>query len=133
MKNKAKPHPLRFTLYLLYRAVKKLRACNLHSFDTRAYSRYLWRGVKNVKVSEEFVQGGGTHTSCMSTTKSLEVVSYFCKSKTPLLFRIQVQRQECVGGQSPVPPDQHHALMYRWSRPWSLVPTFRGYLQVDRT
>ena len=96
MGTKAKPHPLRFTLYLLYRAVKKLRACNLHSFDTRAYSRYLWRGVKDVKVSDDFVQGGGTHTSCMSTTKSLEVVSYFCKSKTPLLFRIQVQKQACA-------------------------------------
>ena len=84
-------HPLRFTTYLIYRAVKKLRACNMHAFDIRAYNRYLWRGLKDVTTKEDFMKTGGTDTSCFSTTKSLQVVSNFCRSATPLLLRIKIE------------------------------------------
>jgi len=86
-----KPHPLPFTTFLLYRAVKKLRACNLHKNDIREYTRYLWRGMKDLTISEDFEKSGGTHTACMSTTKSLEVVKHYCDSPAPLLFRIKVE------------------------------------------
>ena len=81
-----KRHPLPFTTYLLYRAVKKLRACNLHKFDTRAYSRYLWRGVRDLQISKEFEEVGGTHAACMSTSKSLE--AHILKSWCPSIFTI---------------------------------------------
>jgi len=49
-------HPLKFTTYLIYRAVKKLRACNMYAFDTRAYTRYLWRGLKDRRTEDAFMK-----------------------------------------------------------------------------
>jgi hypothetical protein len=91
-----KPHPLPFTTFLLYRAVKKLRACNLHKNDIREYTRYLWRGMKDLTISKDFEKSGGTHTACMSTSKNLAVVKHFCDSREPLLFRIKVPWLLCT-------------------------------------
>lgn len=85
-------HPLRFTTFLIYRAVKKLRACNLFDLDFRSHvTRYLWRGIKDRSVKDEFMLTGGTEVACMSTSKSLQIVEAFANNHSPLLFRLAIE------------------------------------------
>jgi hypothetical protein len=49
----------------------------------------LWRGMKDLQVTDEFMSKGGTELACMSTSTSLDVVAEYSKSKQPLLFRLQ--------------------------------------------
>jgi len=51
-------HPLALTTVLISSAIKKLRANNMsgHKFQ----SRYLWRGVRNREVSNDFLLKGGS-------------------------------------------------------------------------
>ena len=76
----AQPHPLKYTTYLVYRAVKKLRACNVFNTGSQSYVRYLWRGVTDQEVPDYFMKSGGTDTACLSTSKDLKVVGKFAKS-----------------------------------------------------
>jgi len=85
-------HPLRLTTFLIYRAVKKLRACNLFDLDFRSHvTRYLWRGIKDRSVKDEFMLSGGTEVACMSTSKSLQIVEAFANNHSPLLFRLAIE------------------------------------------
>ena len=84
-----RPHPLAATTLFISRAVKKLRANHMHT--GRAFStQYLWRGLRNVTISEEFMLNGGTEPGCMSTSRDLATVANYALSTTPLLFRIRV-------------------------------------------
>lgn len=85
-------HPLRFTTFLIYRAVKKLRACNLFDNDMRSHvTRYLWRGIADRNVPDEFMRTGGADVACMSTSKSLKTVLRFSKNQNPLVFRLAIE------------------------------------------
>ena len=53
-------------------------------------TRFLWRGLKNRTVSDEFLLKGGAIMACMSTTSDLSTVAHYARSQTPLLFRIRV-------------------------------------------
>jgi len=85
----AKPVPLPYTTMLIYNALKKMRAIHLAS-NFRFQKRYLWRGLKNCTVDENFLLTGGTELACMSTSPNMRVVAGYAKSETPLLFRILV-------------------------------------------
>ena len=103
-------HPLKFTTFLIYRAVKKLRACNLFDIDMRSHvTRYLWRGIANRHVNDEFMRTGGAEVACMSTSKSLKTVQIFSKNKNPLLFRLAIESPmeygACIQWLSTVPEE----------------------------
>ena len=88
-------HPLAVTTLLISNALKKLRA--VHMTKTKFNTQYLWRGMKNRVVSDEFFLLGGTEMACMSTSSDLNVVASYAQSATPLLFRIKVQlSSHCV-------------------------------------
>ena len=60
----------------------------------------LWRGMKNLTVTEEFSARGGTELAPMSTTDQLQTAVDYCMSNRSLLFCIKtqnkLQRGACV-------------------------------------
>ena len=102
-------HPLGVTTYHITSALKKLRALNFRDMmetrrDEASLTRasqaadgastlagqYLWRGMRDVAVSDYFMSFGGSEPSCMSTSESIEVVAGYALSSKPLLLRIKV-------------------------------------------
>jgi hypothetical protein len=81
-------HPLALTTALISSAIKKLRANNMSGLKFQ--SRYLWRGMKNREVSNDFLLKGGAETACMSTSSDLSVVASYARSSVPLLFRLRI-------------------------------------------
>jgi len=81
-------HPLAVTVAFINEGIKRLRA--IHA-DTRAgqQSMDLWRGMRDLKVSEDFLQHGGTEYAPMSTTSDLRVAVQYSSSQTPLLFKVK--------------------------------------------
>jgi hypothetical protein len=61
--HKGEPHPLPVTVMLIARGIRKLRAIGAESKGARQ-TVVLWRGMKNVKATKEFVENGGTEV-CM--------------------------------------------------------------------
>jgi len=90
------PHPLAATTLLISNALKKMRAVHMSS-NTKFRSLFLWRGMRNRTVSDNFMLKGGAEIACMSTSNSLEVVAGYAKSQVPLLFRIKVDTPMQLG------------------------------------
>ena len=96
LRNKQRPHPLAITTYHLSTGLKKLRGLNFrHGAPFRPF--YLWRGMKNLMVTEDFMITGGSELGVMSTTKDTHTAADYGKSKDPLLFRIKVQTPMDMG------------------------------------
>lgn len=87
-----KTHPFPVTVSLIDDAIKRLRASTAKSFEANSSSTcsseveennctYLWRGIKNMKISEEFIKGGkgGTELGLMSTTRDLKIAVEYSK------------------------------------------------------
>jgi hypothetical protein len=93
LRNREKPHPFPATTLLITRALSKLRAVHAGGVTAAANSATeqpteFWRGMKDLRVTPEFMRFGGTELGCMSTTTDLETsVGYAC-SKCPLVFKI---------------------------------------------
>ena len=80
-----RPHPLPATVFYIQDGIKKLRAAvveettstnngtNNGETKTTGSGVVLWRGMKNVHVSERFKKEGGTELAPMSTTSDLNV------------------------------------------------------------
>ena len=51
----------------------------------------LWRGMKDIVVSDEFMSYGGSELGCMSTSESLKIIASYAYSSSPLLFRMKVE------------------------------------------
>ena len=79
------PVPLPVLSYLATEAIKKLRGLRARSLQQ---NQVVWRGLRNVKVSEEFMQHGGTELAFMSTTTDLRVAVRYALSRHSLLLRI---------------------------------------------
>jgi hypothetical protein len=57
--------------------------------DPNYHDQHLWRGLKNLKLSFEFLMQGGTELACLSTSESEDVAfKTFADSECPLLFKI---------------------------------------------
>ena len=102
------PCPLAVTTYFAEEGIKKLRA--LHADDSEEEGgedgskvsdeeggedapkvlRVLWRGMRNVKISEDFEKKGGTELAFMSTTADLSVAVRYSLSHHSLLLKIVV-------------------------------------------
>ena len=50
--------------------------------------RYLWRGMRNLQVSDTFVTEGGTEIAPMSATADLSVALRYALSPRSLIFKI---------------------------------------------
>ena len=83
-----KPHPFPVTVSFIDEAIKRLRASTAQSFEQNTgagelkENTYLWRGIKNTRITEDFLQGrrGGTELGLMSTTRDLKIAVEYSKS-----------------------------------------------------
>ena len=76
------------TTYFASSGIKKLRALNASSPQL---GRTLWRGMRNVKVQDDFLRNGGTESAFMSTSSDLSVAVRYCLSENSVLFKIVSQ------------------------------------------
>jgi hypothetical protein len=99
-------HPLAVTTYHITQGLKKLRAVNFRALtktrsdmkamegepgEQQAMCKYLWRGLKNMETSDQFMTYGGSELACMSTSESVQVIAGYARSMCPLLFRIKIE------------------------------------------
>jgi len=89
LRKESKPHPLAATVWLISEGLKKLRAVHMES--KRVFRpTYLWRGMKDVKLPDDFERTGGCELACVSTSKDMRVVAKYAKSNEPLIFRLKI-------------------------------------------
>jgi len=81
------PHPLPALSTLIVRGLKKLRKVDA-SKASATEQMVLWRGMKDVEVTEEFITRGGTELGAMSTTSDLGVAIDYSRSRRSLIFKI---------------------------------------------
>ncbi len=80
-------HPLPVLVTILAEAIKKLR--QIGSNDIAAVQeKVLWRGMKNLKPSDEFKTRGGTELAPMSTTTDIKTAVEYSLSSESLIFMI---------------------------------------------
>ena len=91
--DKGVPHPLPVIIAYIADGIKKLRAVQ----SDRPNS--LWRGMKNLRVSDEFMamRRGGTELALMSTTTELSVAAHYGVSGGTLLLKIKVDNVMQIG------------------------------------
>ena len=102
-----KAHPFPVTVSLIDEAIKRLRASTANTFEPKSNSlevednTYLWRGIKNTRITEEFLNGrtGGTELGLMSTTRDLKIAVEYSKSLegNALLFKFKVDNIKQFG------------------------------------
>jgi hypothetical protein len=93
MRLKTKPHPIRFTMYVLNEALKKLRKVVAIS-DPNEYNKIkrLFRGMKDMTLDfEVFKTMGGTELAPMSTTDDEAVANSYAASRRGLIFEYETQ------------------------------------------
>ena len=82
------PHPLAATVFLLSEAIKRLRAVGAQ--ETMAMENLdLFRGMRNVKLSDEFMMNGGTEVSVLSTTSDLGIALQYCFGDGSMIFKVK--------------------------------------------
>jgi hypothetical protein len=67
-----RPHPFAATTYFIDKGIKMLRAVAASLPDAHT-SQVYWRGMKDLGLTMEFLQKGGTEFACLSTSASQEV------------------------------------------------------------
>lgn len=92
--NKNRPHPLPATMAFISEGIKKLRTAHAIEVEEGSTTSQLtlWRGLKNMKISDEFLSDrkGGTELAPMSTTSSLEVAAKYASSGDSVLLKISL-------------------------------------------
>ena len=78
--------PLSVATHFADSGIRRLRALEAEN-DVQTI---LWRGMRQVKVNDEFMRVGGTELAFMSTTRDLKVAVRYCLSEHALLLRIVV-------------------------------------------
>merc|ERR1711871_406903 len=78
------PHPFPATTFYVYDACKKMRSRNADYAEATS-PRVFWRGLRDVRVSDEVMQSGGAELGCFSTSESR---SEALKWATPLLLKV---------------------------------------------
>jgi len=87
-----KPVPLPALSTLVVRGLKKLR--RVDASDVSATEQMvLWRGMKDVEVTEEFITRGGTELGAMSCTSDLGVAIDYSRSRRSLIFKIVTENK----------------------------------------
>jgi len=100
----ATPHPLAATVVFIKEGLSKLRAA-----DTEDRPLDLWRGMRNLEVSEDFIRLGGSERAVMSTTTDESVAIRYGMSTNSLVFKIVassfMQRGASIGYLSAFPAE----------------------------
>jgi hypothetical protein len=86
--------PLPVLSYLATEAIKKLRALRARSLQQ---NQVVWRGLRNVKVSQEFMHHGGTELAFMSTTTDLRVAVRYSLSRHSVLLKVSAPNFMSLG------------------------------------
>lgn len=86
LRRKSRPHPLAAVVYFVDAGIKKLRAADTASGDVTSVATF-WRGLKNLRLPEDFLTRGGTECGCMSTSASRDIAAGFAASEHPLLVK----------------------------------------------
>ncbi len=86
--DRRKPVPMPVVSFLADRAIRKLRAVRTRPGSASEKNVVLWRGMRNVQVSDAFMRDGGTELAFMSTTTDLSVAVRYSLSEHSLLFKI---------------------------------------------
>lgn len=85
-----KPHPLAATTYFASEGIKKLRQV-AGMLPTAHKSQAFWRGMKDLTISKEFLESGGTEFAFMSTSVSMEVAIDFARSDVPMVVKLEAK------------------------------------------
>jgi hypothetical protein len=83
-----RPHPFAATTYFIDQGIKLMRAVAASLPDAHT-TRVFWRGVKDLGLTMEFLQKGGTEFACLSTSASKDVAVNFAVSELPLVFKFE--------------------------------------------
>ena len=60
----------------------------------RDATQFLYRGIKDMHLSADFLQRGGSELATMSTTPTLEVAMRYAASASPILLRLRTRTFE---------------------------------------
>ncbi len=86
------PHRFPVTIAFIDDAIRKLRAVEAVKSQKEGIGPrqvILWRGMRDIKTSDEFLRSGGVEVAPMSTTNSLQVaIHYAMKGEANTIFRI---------------------------------------------
>ncbi len=80
-------HPLPVLVTLLEKALRKLRKIGPKGM-TAVSDKVVWRGMKNLKPSDDFKMRGGTELAPMSTTTDIKTAVEYSFSSESLIFMI---------------------------------------------
>lgn len=81
------PHPFPVTVNLIAEGLKRLRSVGAEHADAHAV-RILWRGMRNLRVTDQFISEGGTEIAPMSATADVRIALRYAVSSHSLLFKI---------------------------------------------
>jgi len=83
-----KPHTMPVTINFIREAISQLRAVEADG-PNASRSIDLWRGLKNIKLADDFARTGGTELAPMSTTTSLAVAIQYSCSASSLILKVK--------------------------------------------
>jgi hypothetical protein len=81
------PHNFPITVFYIREAISKLRAVESVR-GTQGQFQIMWRGNKDLLVSDEYLSLGGVETSIISTSLTLETAVRYSFSQRPVIFKI---------------------------------------------
>ena len=81
------PHPFPVTVNLITEGLKRLRTIGAQDQDAHSL-RNLWRGMRNLQMTDAFTEQGGTEIAPMSATSDLCIALRYALSSHSLLFKI---------------------------------------------
>lgn len=84
------PHPLPITVAFIGEAIRRLRVVDAQS-ENRNQPLELYRGLRDMRVTDEIMVQGGTELAPMSTTTSLEVAVRYSVSPNSVLLRLHTR------------------------------------------
>lgn len=85
-----KPHPFAITTYFVSEGIKLLRSVAAELPGAHQPQDF-WRGMKDLTISDEFLESGGTEFACMSTSLSQETAIDFAESRAPMILKLETK------------------------------------------
>ena len=85
-----RPHPFAATTWYIDQGIKMLRAVAASLPDAHETQVY-WRGMRDLGLTMEFLDKGGTEFACLSTSASQEIAVNFATSQLPLIFKFETK------------------------------------------
>lgn len=85
-----KPHPFAVTAYYISQGIKMLRSV-AGELPGAHQPQVFWRGMKDLTISDAFMESGGTEFACMSTTLVQDVAVDFAFSRAPMLLKLETK------------------------------------------